>query len=136
MTSESATAQITRCTSNAWILMIFNWSQSILITNLEFFGCGGNQVVNVDRLVGHNSSFVGLVIAVSSYSLRFSKLIGSKDPVATLATLILLSYAKIFQVRFESLSVGILKYPDGSSKAVWLRECFYYLNDHPSTHMA
>ena len=46
---------------------------------------------------------VGLVIAVSSYSIRFSKLIGNKDPVATLATLILLSYAKILQVCFESI---------------------------------
>ena len=61
-----------------------------------------------------------LVIVVSSYSIRFSKFIGNKDPVATLATLILLSYAKILQICFESLSVGILNYPDGSSKALWL----------------
>ena len=57
---------------------------------------------------------VGFVIIISSYSIRFSKLIGSKDPVATLATLILLSYAKILETCFESLSVGILSYPDGS----------------------
>ena len=63
---------------------------------------------------------VGLVIVISSHSIRFSKLIGSKDPVATLATLILFSYAKTLQVCFESLSVGILDYPDGSRKAVWL----------------
>ena len=63
---------------------------------------------------------IGVVIVISSYSIRFSKLIGNKDPVATLATLILLSYAKILQVCFESLSIGILKYPDDSSKAVWL----------------
>ena len=63
---------------------------------------------------------VGLVIVVSSYSIRFSKLIGNKDPVATLATLILLSYAKLLQICFESLSVGILTYPDGSSKTLWL----------------
>ena len=61
-----------------------------------------------------------VIIAVSSYSIRFSKLIGNKDPVATLATLILLSYAKILQISFESLSAGILKYRDGSNKAVWL----------------
>ena len=63
---------------------------------------------------------VGLVIIISSYSIRFSKLIGNKDPVATLATLILLSYAKILEICFESLSVGILRYPDGSSEMVWL----------------
>ena len=63
---------------------------------------------------------VGLVIIISSCSIRFSKLIGNKDPVATLATLILLSYAKIIEICFESLSVGILRYPDGSSEMVWL----------------
>ena len=64
---------------------------------------------------------VVIVIVVSSYSIaiRFSKLIGNKDPVATLATLILLSYAKFHQICFESLSVGILIYPDGSGKAMW-----------------
>ena len=60
-----------------------------------------------------------LVITVSSYSIRFSKLIGNKDPVATLATLVLLSYAKLLQICFESLSVSILTYPDGFSKALW-----------------
>ena len=63
---------------------------------------------------------VGFVIVISSYSIRFSKLIGSKNPVATLATLILLSYAKILETCFESLSVGILSYPDGSREMVWL----------------
>ena len=43
-----------------------------------------------------------------------------KDPVATLATLILLSYAKLLEVCFKSLSVGFLKYPDGSSETLWL----------------
>ena len=51
---------------------------------------------------------VVIVIVVSSYSIRFSKLIGNKDPVANLATLILLSYAKFHRICFESLSVGIL----------------------------
>ena len=63
---------------------------------------------------------VGLVIVVSSYSIRFSKLIGNKDPVATLATLILLSYAKLLQICFQSLSVGILTYPDGTNEPLWL----------------
>lgn len=62
---------------------------------------------------------VVIVIVVSSYSIRFSKLIGNKDPVATLATFILLSYATFHQICFESLSVGILIYPDGSGKAMW-----------------
>ena len=63
---------------------------------------------------------VVLIIMISSYSMRFSKLIGKKDPVATLATLILLSYAKVLEICFKSLSVGILKYPDGTNKLLWL----------------
>ena len=61
-----------------------------------------------------------LVIVISSCSDKFSNLIGRKDPVATLSTLILLSYAKLVEVCFKSLSVGILEYPDGSHKNLWL----------------
>ena len=62
------------------------------------------------------------VIIASSYSTKFSNLIGKKDPVATLATLILLSYAKLVNVSFKSLTVGILDYPYGSDETlkVWL----------------
>ena len=63
---------------------------------------------------------VVLVIIISSYSNRFSNLIGKKDPVATLATLLLLSYAKVLEVCFKSLSIGILTYPDGLSEMLWL----------------
>ena len=63
---------------------------------------------------------VVLVIIISSYSSKFANLIGKKNPVATLATLILLSYAKLLEICFKSLSVGSLKYPDGSSEIVWL----------------
>ena len=63
---------------------------------------------------------VVLVIIISSYSSKFSNLIGKKNPVATLATLILLSYAKLFEVCFKSLSFGNLHYPDGSVRNVWL----------------
>ena len=63
---------------------------------------------------------VVLVIMISSYSSKFSNLIGKKDPVATLATLILLSYAKLLEICFKSLSVGTITYPDSSSEMLWL----------------
>ena len=63
---------------------------------------------------------VVLVIVISSHSIKFSNLIGKKNPVATLSTLILLSYAKLLEVCFKSLLVGILEYPDGSRKWLWL----------------
>ena len=63
---------------------------------------------------------VALVIIISSYSSRFSNLIGKKNPVATLATLVLLSYAKLLEVCFKSLSFGRLNYPNGLIEMVWL----------------
>ena len=58
-----------------------------------------------------------IVIVISSYSTKFANLIGRKDPVATLATLILLSYAKLLEICFRSLSVGILEY---TGENLWL----------------
>ena len=60
------------------------------------------------------------VILISSHSMKFSNLIGKRYPVATLATLILLSYSKILEICFESLSVGTLSYPDGTRVSLWL----------------
>ena len=60
------------------------------------------------------------IIKISSRSIKFSSLISKKDPVATLATLILFSYAKILEICFESLSVGTLSYPDGTRVPLWL----------------
>ena len=63
---------------------------------------------------------VAMVITVSSYSTKFSHLIGRKNPVATLATLILLSYAKLIEIVFSALALGNLIHPDGSIQVVWL----------------
>ena len=40
--------------------------------------------------------------------------------MATLATLILFSYSKLLEICFNSLSVGVLKYPDSSLAMMWL----------------
>ena len=65
-------------------------------------------------------SLVIIVIIVSEYSPRFAGLIGKRDPIATLATLILLSYAKLLSVTITALSFAVLDYPDGSRETVWL----------------
>ena len=52
-----------------------------------------------------------MVIAISERSPRFARLIGRKNPVATLATLVLLSYAKLLQTIIASISGTVLKYP-------------------------
>ena len=61
-----------------------------------------------------------IVIIVSEYSPQFARLIRKRDPVATLATLILLSYAKLLSVTITALSFAVLDYPDGSQETVWL----------------
>ena len=63
---------------------------------------------------------VAVVIIISNYSMKFSRLIAKRNPVATLATLILLSYTKFLQTTITALSFATLHYPDGSQKIVWL----------------
>ena len=63
---------------------------------------------------------VVMVIFISEHSTRFARLISRKNPVATLATLILLSYAKLLQFITSALTFAILDYPDGSQRIAWL----------------
>ena len=61
-----------------------------------------------------------LIIILSQYSPKFSNFIGRRDPVATLATLLLLSYAKLLEICFKSFAYGKIGYPDGFIKRLWL----------------
>ena len=63
-----------------------------------------------------------MVIVISEYSIRFSRLIAKRNPVATLATvtLILLSYTRTLHTVFAALPFTNLDYPNGSSERVWL----------------
>ena len=63
-----------------------------------------------------------VIIVVSSCSSKFSHLIGRKDPVATLATLILLSYTKLLQIIITSSSYVKVEYPNGMSTIRWIRD--------------
>ena len=56
MKSGSSTAQI-KCTNDS--SMYFSQSQCIHITNLEFIGCGGNQVRHVEEFLVNNTKFEG-----------------------------------------------------------------------------
>ena len=64
-----------------------------------------------------------MIIIVSEYSLRFSHLIARKNPVATLATVILLSFTMFLRTIIAVLSFATLDYPNGSLKrctCMWL----------------
>ena len=64
-------------------------------------------------------SLVVIIIVTSEYSPRFAALIGKRDPIAALATLILLSYAKLLSITITALSFAVIEYPDGSQETVW-----------------
>ena len=61
-----------------------------------------------------------LVIIISECSTMFARLIGRKNPVATLATLVLFSYTKIIQTIIAGLSFSVLEYPNAFQEVVWL----------------
>ena len=65
---------------------------------------------------------VAMIIIISERSTILSNIIRRKNPVATLATLVLLSYTKLLHVIISTLSFSIIKYPDGSKKVVWLAD--------------
>ena len=64
-------------------------------------------------------ALVGMIIVGSYYSGRVASVFGS-NPIAVLATLFLLSYAKLLRTVFAALSYTSLEYPNNSQVAVWL----------------
>ena len=65
-------------------------------------------------------SLVLAIIIISKHSLKCAHILGKRNPVATLATLILLSYAYLLRSILDILSFTILNYPDGTRHIVWL----------------
>ena len=63
-------------------------------------------------------SLVGMIIFISHFSQKITALLGS-NPVAVLATLFLLSYAKVLRTIIAVLSFLNLQYPGGLNTAVW-----------------
>ena len=60
-----------------------------------------------------------LMIVSSHYSSRISKIVG-KNAVQVLATLFLLSYAKLLRLIIDVFSFSTITFPDGYVKHVWL----------------
>ena len=65
-------------------------------------------------------TLIFLIILSSRYSITVSKLIGS-NPVAVLATLLLMSYNKILKVIIDVFSSVTLEYPN-ERRSVWLKD--------------
>ena len=65
---------------------------------------------------------IGLIVISSRYSITISKLIGT-NPIAVLATLILMSYTKILKIIIEIFSFAELDYPGRYKNVyVWLKD--------------
>ena len=64
-------------------------------------------------------ALVGMIIVGSYYSGRVASIFG-RNPIAVLATLFLLSYAKLLRTVIAALSYTSLEYPNNSQIAVWL----------------
>ena len=62
---------------------------------------------------------ITLIIITSRYSVRVSKLIGH-NPIAVLATLLLMSYTKILKIIIDVYYSAQLEYPDNKTVTVWL----------------
>ena len=62
---------------------------------------------------------IGVIIVVTHYSQRATSMFGT-NPVAALATLLLLSYSKLLRTVIMALSVTSLEYPGYIYKKVWL----------------
>ena len=73
-----------------------------------------------------------LIIKLSYYFSTFGCLVGRKDPVATLVTLILLSYTKLLQTIIAAFSSASLVYPGGIKKKLWLLDASieYFSSKH------
>ena len=96
-----------------------------LNTRLGFDRCYPDSVDEAQK-IWHNflfpvyafSLFVALIL-LSKYSSRCARIIGKRNPVATLATIILFMYTSLLQSVIDILAFAILKYPDGLYKVVW-----------------
>ena len=64
---------------------------------------------------------VVLIIVGSRYIAKFPRLFG-RNPVSVLATLFLLSYAKLLRTIIASFSAAILDYPDNLTNIVWFQD--------------
>ena len=61
-----------------------------------------------------------VMVFITKCSSRFARLIGRGNPAATLATIVLLCYAKLLRTTIDMLSSASLTYPDGTHELVWL----------------
>ena len=65
-------------------------------------------------------TLIGTIIVLCEVSDKFGALIGKRNPVTALCTLILLSYSKLIRTIITALQFTYVDYPDGPRDIVWL----------------
>ena len=63
---------------------------------------------------------VFVIILICQYSQKLSNMLGGRNPIATLATLVWLSNAKYFRTILSVVSFTYLKYPNHKLESLWL----------------
>ena len=63
-------------------------------------------------------ALIGLIVIASKFSSSVARLLGY-NPVAVLATVILMSYTKLLHTSHDALAFSIVKYSNDTEKKVW-----------------
>ncbi|XP_064388678.1 uncharacterized protein LOC135336760 [Halichondria panicea] len=107
---------------NNFVTVFISWVNLDLGIETCFYDGMNSQAKVLLQLVFPAYLFllVFLIIILSKYSDLFAKLLSNRNPVAALGTLVLLSYSKFLRFIVAALQNRVLKYPDGSTKTVWL----------------
>ena len=109
-------------TTPNFLTVFISWVNLDLGIETCFYSQMGSQTKVLLQLVFPAYLFIliFLIIIMSRYFNLFAELLSNRNPVAALATLIVLSYSKLLRFIIAALQNTVLDYPDGSQERVWL----------------
>ena len=104
-----------------YLIMILKWlNMSVSVDTCFIKGMNGLIQTWIEILFpAYVFALILSIILLSKYSPKFAQCLGKGNPVAVLATLILLFYAKLLKNTINIFSFAIIKYPDNHREVVW-----------------
>ena len=104
-----------------YLIMILKWlNMSVSVDACLIKGMNGLIQTWIEMLFpAYVFALILSIILLSKYSPKFAQCLGKGNPVAVLATLILLFYAKLLKNTINIFSFAIIKYPDKHTEVVW-----------------
>ena len=116
------------------LTVLISWVNLDLGIETCFYNGMSSQAKVLLQLVfpGYLFLLIILVIILSRYSNFFATLLSNRNPVATLSTLLFLSYSKLLRFVIAALQSTVLQYPDDLNQRVWLYDAnvLYYTPSH------